>query len=431
MKTFSEAVLAKNSFSRYRSLTPRTYSRTRAIAAKMRGISVVHINATATGGGVAEILRSQVPLERDLGLDSRWLVISAPPRFFQITKKIHNLLQGRTGEILSDKDKKFYLETVREMREEFKEITRPKAPDLVVVHDPQPLPLVTCIPRETASILRMHIDLSTPDANTLDFLRPLVQEYRAIILTSSAYRPLWLPRSKTRVIMPAIDPFVVKNKKMPHERAKRILESFFINTDKPIVAQVSRFDPWKDPLGVIRSYYIAKNSIPDLQLVLAGSFAGDDPEGRQIFQKVKKHVRGDPDIFLWTKEDPLFVGALQAASSIIMQKSLREGFGLTMTEAMWKEKPVVAGMTEGARMQIAQGKNGILVSSPEDAAKAIVRLCKDKNLAQKIGRAARETVKKKFLFSRFLLENLQAYASVLPRRGTALKLTAFFSSPPF
>ncbi len=416
MRTLTEITIPRIRFRRYRHLTPAIYLRTRFWAKKMRNISILHINSTAQGGGVAELLRSQVPLERDLGLNSSWFVISPPARFFPITKKIHNLLQGHAQENLSRKEKEYYLEILQGMRNDFQRLLKLKSPDIIIIHDPQPLPFIRFIPPEYPALLRLHIDISTPDKTTLEFFRPLILKYRAVVLTSSLYRPLWLSKNKTKIIMPAIDPFTPKNRTTPTKKAKRILESFSINTDKPIITQISRFDPWKDPLGVIRAYQLAKNKIPDLQLVLAGSFASDDPEGKEIFKKVKKKAKKDPHIFLWTQENPLFVNALQTASTLVIQKSLREGFGLTMTEAMWKGTPVIAGMTEGARMQIVNGKNGVLVSSPEETARAVIRLYRNKALAARLGRAARETVKKKFLFSRFLLENLETYASVLLTR---------------
>jgi trehalose synthase len=390
------------------------------ITKKIRGQTVIHINATATpgGGGVAELLRSQVKFEKDIGLDSHWLTIEAPCQFFVITKKIHNFLQGKSG-ILTESERETYLTVNRQLGASLVQFLKRYESAIIVVHDPQPLPLIHDIPPNFFPIFRLHIDLSTPNPTILDFLRPFISQYKFVILSSPVYCSSlpWLNSSKKKVVLPAIDPFSEKNRPMGPEVARHILEGFEIDWSEPIVTQVSRFDPWKDPLGVIRAYYLAKNKIPALQLVLAGFLlAKDDPEARLMFEKIKKHDRGDPDIHLFedTRElrdisNDKFINALYTASTIIIQKSLREGFGLTMTEAMWKGKPVIAGMTQGALLQIKNGKDGILVSSPEETARAIIRLVKDEKLRNRLGKAARQSVKRRFLFPRFILDNVRIY----------------------
>lgn len=408
-----------------RALNPKIFKNITRLARKIKGETIIHINATTRGGGVAEMLQSQAPFERALGLNSHWLVIKAPYRFFRITKKIHNLLQGKPG-FLTDEEKSFYLSKNRELGESLKNYCKNLKPGIIFVHDPQPAPLIQAVPAGFFPVLRLHIDISSPNPTTLEFLKPFVMQYKYVILSSKNYIfPMnWLPALKTRIIVPAIDPFSQKNKQMNFLSACNILEKFGINPQHPIVSQISRFDPWKDPLGVIHAYYLAKNKIRNLQLILVGLMAAkDDPEAAEIFEKVKKHAKGDPDIFLFSNPKELdditndvFVNAVYTASDIIVQKSIREGFGLTITEAMWKEKPVIAGKTCGSILQIKNKKNGVLVNSPEETAKFIVYLLRNKKLCEKLGRAARQSVKKKFLFSRSILEHLKVYQSCFKKK---------------
>jgi len=418
LKSVSKKLIAE-----YRKLNPQIYQNSIRMAKKLRGRIVIHINSTLYGGGVAEILRSQVPLENSLGLKSYWLTMKAPRRFFVITKKIHNLLQGRAG-LLTEKEKNFYLSINQEFGKSLRRFCKKFSSGIVVIHDPQPLPVISSIPDNFSSILRLHIDLSTPNPNTLDFLRPLITKYSLTILSDPDYYRLsfpWLKKSKVKITFPAIDPFSEKNRFMDNRVAEDIVKQFSINPLKPIVTQISRFDPWKDPLGVIRAYYLAKNKIPELQLVLAGfSVAKDDPEALTVFEKVKKHVKGDQDIHLFSKPKKIkdmsidtFINALYTASLIIIQKSLREGFGLTITEAMWKGKAVIAGLTEGATLQIKNNKNGILVSTPEETARAIVRLIKNEKLRNRLGKAAHQSVKRKFLMPRFILDSINCYNQLI------------------
>lgn len=422
---------AAPSFRRYKALTPRSYRGVVNLSKRLRGIRVFHINSTAAlgGGGVTELLRSQIPLERSLGIDSKWFIIQAEPNFYRITKKIHNLLQGKVGESLQRKEKELYLQTIREAARDFRELIAEERPDIIIIHDPQPLPLIECIPSTIPSILRLHIDLSKPHTETFEFLRPLIERYTRVIITSPVYRPAWLPKKKTVVSMPAIDPFVEKNQAMSRKNACNILQFFNVHTDQPIMSQVSRFDAWKDPLGVIHAYYIAKKKIPDLQLILVGiMFAADDPEAIDILTHVKKHA-SDPDIFVFAYPEDLrgvpndvFINAIQSASDIILQKSLREGFGLTVTEAMWKGNAVIGGKTEGISLQIKNGHNGFLVSSPEEAAQAVVRLCNNKRLRTRIGTAAKKSVKEKFLFSRLIHDHLKLYSQFIKTRKPRYKV---------
>lgn len=401
-------------------LNPRIFRTIIKTANKIRGQTIIHLNATYRGGGVAELLRSQIPFENVLSLKSRWLVIEAPRRFFEITKKIHNLLQGKSG-FLTEKEREYYLSVNRSLGKSLTRYCERFESGIILVHDPQPLPLIQFVPPGFFPMFRLHIDISTPHPATLEFLRPFMAQYKCVVLSNENYRfsVPWLEPSKVKVIMPAIDPFSPKNMPMGLFSAKSILEKFGINSSKPIITQVSRFDPWKDPLGVIKAYYLAKNKIPELQLVLAGLMtAKDDPEAKEVFEKVIKHAKGDPDIFSFSNPGELkdvsndtFINALYTASDIIIQKSIREGFGMTITEAMWKGKAVIAGKTTGAMLQIKNGRNGILVKSPEETAKAVVRLLKNEKLRNRLGRKARQSVKKKFLFLRAALDHFKVYES--------------------
>ena len=418
MASFVKIAVSPQNFGRYKTLTPKAYKLARTAAKKLRGKKVLHINSTAAGGGVAELLKSQVPLEQSLGIKSRWFTINPPAYFFKITKKMHNLLQGKLSDSLSAKEKSAYLGTVKKMLPDFRKLIDSFKPNLVIIHDPQPLPLIEALTaKKPSSILRIHIELSAPNPTAMEFLRPLIQKFNTVIFTNKIYKPLWLAAKKAKFVMPAIDPFSQKNKKMPLTEAESILALYNINIDKPVVSQISRFDPWKNPMGVINAYYIAKKSIPDLQLVLVGVMeAADDPEAKGLFKKVKKHAEGDPDIFLFSKKSDLlgvpnaiFINALQTANDLVIQKSIREGFGLTVTEAMWKGKAVVGGKTEGIMLQIKNNKNGVVVSSPEEAAEKLIKLIKDRKLRGRLGKVARKTVKKKFLMSRLVLDHLKLY----------------------
>ncbi|MBU4353140.1 glycosyltransferase [Candidatus Parcubacteria bacterium] len=397
---------------------PETYRGALALAKKIKRKTIIHINSTQSGGGVAEILRSQVPIEKSLGLKSHWLVIEAEREFFVITKKIHNLLQGKAG-FLSSKEKEFYLSVNRELGKKLAEFLKQFKNGVVVIHDPQSLPMINAIPDNFSSLLRLHIDLSSPNPSTLEFLRPFIANYDLVIVSNKDYLlPLpWIKKSKLKIIYPAIDSFSDKNKSISPEAAKGIIAEYGINPTKPIIAQVSRFDPWKGQSGVIQAYYLAKNKIPDLQLVQVGFFeAQDDPEAASSFKRIRKHAKGDPDIHLFYNpkqlkniSDDILINALCVASQIMIQGSIREGFGLITTEAMWKGKPVIARVTSGSRLQIKNKKNGILVASPEEMAEWIVYLLKNEKTREKLGRSAKKSVERNFLISRYIVDNLKQY----------------------
>lgn len=401
-----------------------TGTKLRRLARPLKGKRILHVNATAVngGGGVAELLRSQVPFERALGLKSRWYVMRAPSRFFAITKQLHNFLQGKSGG-LDEASRNFYLEVNRDIGRALLRIAKSFRPDLVVLHDPQPLAGAGIIAAKVPVIARLHEDLLTPNPQMLEFIRPFLMKARRVVLSSRDYKKNfpWLPPRMTSIIYPAIDPLSKKNKPLPLAVARKELQGFGVNPTEPLIAQVSRFDPWKDPMGVIRAYYLAKNAVPNLQLVLLGLIlAKDDPQAVDIFNQAKKHAKGDPDIFLFADprvlrhiSNDLLVNAIYTVSDVIVQKSIREGFGLTMTEAMWKGKPIIAGRTSGALVQVKDKKNGILVSSPEEAGRAIVQLLRHPALRTRLGRAARESVRRRFLMPRYIADNLSLYRSSL------------------
>ncbi|OHA06305.1 MAG: hypothetical protein A2934_05185 [Candidatus Sungbacteria bacterium RIFCSPLOWO2_01_FULL_47_10] len=416
--------LSQKNIDDYKPFSPKTVLLLKKTAKKFRGKAIIHINATAHGGGVVEILKSQVPLERSLGLKSYWLVIKAKPSFYEITKKIHNLLHGKEGG-LTEGEKKEYIAVNKALATSFRAFCGKNgiSSGIVIVHDPQPLGMIHGIPKEFFPVLRLHIDLLTPNVDAVRFFEHSMDAYPVIVVSNAEYiNPLsaFAFSKKIFVLPPALDPLSEKNVPMTPEAARMILAQFNINYLDPIVTQVSRFDPWKDPMGVIQAYYIAKNSVPNLQLVLAGFIvAKDDPEAERIFDTVKKHAKGDPDIFLFSDprnlgsvSNEIFISALYTASSVVVQKSVREGFGLTMTEAMWKGKVVVAGDTSGGRLQIKNNRTGILVKSPEEAGRAIARLLKSETVRIRLGRAAHRSVARRFLLPIFLLKNIRLYCRV-------------------
>lgn len=400
----------------YRPFALRRMAAIQRMARTLEGMKIVHVSATARGGGVAELLKSQTALENAVGLDSRWFTFRAPRRFFAVTKKLHNLLQGKPG-TLSKAELAVWRETSWAVGRKLSNALRTLRPAVVVIHDPQPLYLVTDVPRSVRTILRLHLDLSAPNPEALAIIRPLLGGYRRIVVSHPSYR---LPGTAvpTDVIMPAIDPLSEKNRPMARETALSVLAAsgVALNPADPLIAQVSRFDPWKNPLGVIRAYYLAKTLIPNLQLILAGSQADDDPESTAVFAEIKKHCAGDRDLFLINQSGQrasvsgdLLISAVYTAATAVMQNSIREGFGLTITEAMWKGKAVIAGNAAGARLQIANGKNAFISRSPQASARLIVRLVENVKLRERLGRAAHASVRKKFLFPRYLADHLTLY----------------------
>jgi trehalose synthase len=379
-------------------------------ARALRGARILQINATAYGGGVSELLRSSVPLLRDLGLDVEWKVISGSQDFFRVTKAIHNGLQG-AAEALSHADRGAYLDNAHENGADL-QIDH----DFVVVHDPQPAALPSIVGRGDARwIWRCHIDTSEPNADTWGFLRPFLAQFDAAVFTMPQFVPPDLPIARVETIAPAIDPLSPKNLELGRDTAQQILDWIGVDMPGRLITQVSRFDAWKDPIGVIEAYRLVREEVPDLQLALVGSMALDDPEGWEVYGQVTEHAAGDPMVHLYTNltgVGNVEVNAFQLLSEVVIQKSLREGFGLVVSEALWKRTPVVAGRAGGIPMQMPEGVGGLLVDSVEECASAIVKLLCEPELAAALGASGREHVREHYLLPRLLMEELRLLATL-------------------
>jgi trehalose synthase len=363
------------------------------LAQKLQGKTVKMVNSTALGGGVAELLNSLVPILNELGIRAKWEVISGKSDFFDVTKAIHNALQG-AARGLTEKDKQVFSANNEENRRGLK-----FDEDFVVIHDPQPVELVASKPESHGKwIWRCHIDLSNPNPEVWNFMRPWVEKYDATIFSSPAFaRQLPVPQY---LFYPCIDPLSEKNKELDESYVQQVCDDFGIDRSRPIVTQVSRFDRLKDPVGVVQAYKVARKSV-DCQLVLAGGSASDDPEGAAVLKEVKEAAGEDPDIIIlnlppWSA---LEINALQRASTLILQKSLREGFGLTVTEALWKSKPVIAGDVGGIPSQVISKLTGMLVRSVDECAEQIQYLLTHPEFAAELGKNGREHVKENFLMS--------------------------------
>lgn len=366
----------------------------------LQHLHVAHVNSTFYGGGVAELLDDLTLLMNNVGIRTGWRVIQGAPDFFSITKKMHNALQG--GDInLTDLKKQHYEDIV------YKNAVRTHLDhhNMVVVHDPQPLPLIQHFHRGGPWIWQCHVDLSRPNAELWHYLQSFIEQYDAVIESLDAYRQdLQTPQ---RTIPPAIDPFSIKNKELSEEEIDERLAHYDIPQDRPLVVQVSRFDRWKDPEGVIAAFKKARRDI-DATLVLLGNVATDDPEGTEVYESLLDEQ--EERIRILSVEDTALVNALQRRAAVVLQKSLREGFGLTVTEAMWKGSAVVGGNVGGIRHQIADGENGFLVDSVEAAAERIVQLVRTPELRARLGKTARETVRQRFLMPHMLERYLDLFA---------------------
>jgi trehalose synthase len=370
--------------------------------------SILHVNATKFGGGVAEILQNMVAMMEELELGVNWKTFSAPDSFFQISKKMHNALQGNNEIKFSPEEITQFLD---QAKNSFDQI-QPEE-DFVIIHDPQPCPIIKFAEKRKGKwIWRCHIDTSNPNPQAWELVLPYLQQYDARIFTMEQFAKSEL-KSPTFYITPSINPFSTKNKEIDSEQAKTIVQKY-IPLDKPIITQVSRFDPWKDPLGVIDAYKMVKEKIP-VRLALIGSLAHDDPEGVEWLEKVKDYANKDEDIFILSNLDgvgDIEVNAFQRISKIIIQKSIKEGFGLTVTEALWKGTPVIGGDVGGIRLQIEDGVNGYLVKSVEESAEKILYLLNNPKIAQKMGKKGREKVKQEFLLIHHLEKYLDLFKSI-------------------
>lgn len=359
-------------------------------ALRLKDANGVFINSTFYGGGVAELLAPLALLFNSTGIKTGWRVIQGDPDFFTITKKIHNALQGDTIN-LTDRKKQIYEDIVYEntLRNHIDH-------DFVIIHDPQPLPMINYYRRRGPWIWRCHVDLTNPNKELWQYLRQFIDRYDAVIFTLKEYQQeLNTPQI---FFMPAIDPFSMVNREMSEEEINKRIEHYNIPLDLPIITQISRFDKWKDPEGVIQAFKLARKDIK-ATLVLLGNIATDDPEGETVYNSLKSLA--EERIIILGVQDSSLVNALQRKSAVILQKSLREGFGLTVSEAMWKGTPVIGGNAGGIRSQITDGFNGFLVSSIEEAAARIIQIVTNSKLREHMGKNARETVRQKFLLTRY------------------------------
>jgi trehalose synthase len=380
-------------------------ARIREHAEPFRGARVLHVNATAYGGGVAELLATHVPLLRSLGIDAEWQVMHGSDEFFAITKHVHNALQGADIEWNASMQRT-YLERVLDNA-----LALDDGWDFVVVHDPQPAALLSFLRDKkigrasTKWIWRCHIDLTAANPDVWEFFRPFVEQHDASVWTMPEFVPDSLDMAHVVHAPPCIDPLSVKNLDLAMPFCSEITKQYGIDPHRPIVCQVSRFDPWKDPLGVLEAFQIVRKQIPDAQLLLAGSMATDDPEGFRVWEEIEAARGGDRDIHLLSnlhQVGAVQINAFQRMASVMVQKSLREGFGLTVSEALWKGRPVVGGRAGGIVLQIRDGYDGYLVDSVEECARRIIDLLADPVGSEAMGAQGREYVRENFLCTREL-----------------------------
>jgi trehalose synthase len=385
-----------------------------ALGGRLQGIRVVHVNSTSEGGGVAEILSWMVPLMRDLGLDVSWKVIRGNPDFFAVTKSIHNGLQGKEVSLAKWDWDRLY-EVNAENFSELKDTL--ESADIVVIHDPQPAPLLELCPKRKGRwIWRAHIDISRPARAVWRTLRSYVERYDASIFSMNQFAQI-LPHPQF-IIAPSINPLSEKNVDLDQAELDRVMVEYGLDPERPLLVQVSRFDRFKDPVGVINAYHLVRKVLP-VQLVLAGGGATDDPEGAAILEEVREAAGDDPDIhvLLLPPDAHRTVNALQRLADIIIQKSTREGFGLTVTEGLWKGKPVIGGDVGGIQLQVLNHHTGYLVNTPEGAAHRVRYLLHHPETMRAMGEAAREFVRENFLLTRHLREYLTLFTWILRGDG--------------
>ncbi len=390
------------------------------IAGLLKGAKIVHINSTRQGGGVAEILSKMVPLMNGLGLDVKWEVIDGNETFFQCTKSFHNLLQGAGSGLPSSDLLQTYEEVNRQNAEKLKDL---QETDFVMIHDPQPLALIQYFRKRKGKwIWRCHIDISSAHRAIWKYVYPYIDQFDASVFSldnfnQSLSHPIY-------IIHPSIDPFSEKNIELDLEEIKGVLQTYKIDPTRKIILQVSRFDSFKDPLGVIQAYLLSKKYNPGLQLVLAGGKAADDPEGAKVLQTVEDAAHNDPDIHVLNlpPTSHRVINALQRGADIILQKSIKEGFGLTVTEALWKMKPVIAGNTGGLRIQVINHYTGLLANCPEGAANWLRYLLQSPKIAKELGAAGQRLVKENFLITRHLREYLTLMATLAHAKDDRIDL---------
>jgi trehalose synthase len=390
----------------------------RELAAPLAGARVLELSATAFGGGVAEIQYTLVPLMQDAGLSVEWRIIKGGDAFFAATKAIHNGLQGNPQGLTAEQRDEF---------SRFQELNAREidvdAYDFIVAHDPQPVGVIDHLGGGAAKWMwRGHIDFSTPNADVLDFLLPSIRRYDAAVFHLASYVPRRDGLPPCVIWPPAIDPLAPKNMALSPEDAAYIVDQFGIDVSRPLLTQVSRFDPWKDPLGVIDAYRLVKQEHPGVQLALVGSMAHDDPEGWEYWNQTVAYADADPDVFILSNLNnvgSVEVNAFQVHAAAVIQKSIREGFGLTVSEALWKTRPTVAGRVGGIVSQIEDGVTGWLVDSSEACAAACLEILADPAAARVRALGGKEHVRKRFLTPRLLRDRLALFNRLAGRETSA------------
>jgi len=394
---------------------PGTLERIRTLAEPLQGARVLHLNATAYGGGVAELLATHVALLRDVGLDAEWHVMHGSDDFFAVTKAVHNGLQGADVEWTSRMEH-VYLERVLDNAIELEGDW-----DFVVTHDPQPAAIRDFArgqgvhPESTKWIWRCHIDLTDANPAVFEFFQPFIEHYDASVWTMEQFVPDTMPKDRVVIAPPCIDPLSVKNLDLPNPFTIEIVKQYGVRPDDPLMVQVSRYDPWKDPIGVIEAFRLVQQEFPKVQLVLAGSMATDDPEGFHYWELANEARAGDDNVHLLSNIQQVGnvqINAFQRAADVVVQKSLREGFGLTVSEGLWKGRPVVGGRCGGITLQIEDGVNGYLVDDVETAAKRTSDLLRSPARADEMGAAGREHVRRNFLSTRELEDWLRLFGEL-------------------
>ena len=392
-----------------------------ALAAPLEGKRVLHLSATAFGGGVAEINYTLVPLMADVGMHVEWRIIEGTDGFFDVTKTIHNALQGNPQGLTEDQHGTFRrcnAINARQLTNDY---------DFIIVHDAQPAAVIDTVLGSSARwIWRCHIDLSTPNRDVLNFLLPSVARYDATIFHLPEYVPADAGLPTSYIWPPAIDPLAPKNMALPVEEAVYIVDQFGIDTSRPLLTQVSRFDPWKDPLGVIDAYRLVKEAHPGVQLALVGSMAHDDPEGWDFYNQTVAYAGEDPDVFVLSNLNnvgSVEVNAFQVYSQAVIQKSIREGFGLTVSEGLWKARPTVAGRVGGIVTQIEDGVTGWLVDSSTECANACLEIIADPGAARDRALRGKEHVRTHFLTPRLLRDWLALFNRLSGDESSGTELT--------
>jgi trehalose synthase len=380
----------------------------RELAEDLAGLKVLHVSATAFGGGVSEILYTLIPLMQDAGIDAEWQVMLGREEFYNVTKRLHNALQGNP-QALDEEEWKIF--------ERFNALNATEIDDgwdVIIVHDPQPAAIRKHVPDKGKTwIWRCHIDLSAPNPDALERLVPMIRDYDASVYHIEQYVPKGLDGSDgVHICPPAIDPLSPKNMQLSPEDAAFVCDQFGIDVDRPLLCQVSRFDPWKDPVGVIDAYRKVAEEVPEAQLALVGSMATDDPEGWEFFNSTMAYADGDPDIHILNNLNnvgAIEVNAFQSQADVMIQKSIREGFGLTVTEALWKARPIIGGAVGGIPLQVHDGETGFLVHSPDECAERAVRILNEPDLGKQLGRTGKEHVRRNFLTPRLLRDWLRIF----------------------